>query len=100
MKRIYKYPLEMANHQEIEMPKGAKILSANNQREVVCLWAAVDPDEKVIVKRKIRIAGTGHAIVNFGSLKFIDTVICHKPIYSDIELDNNGSLIWHIFEEK
>ena len=62
MKTIWKFPLEVADEQIIEMPRGAKILSVRIQHEVPCLWALVDTAQRINVPRTIRIYGTGHNV--------------------------------------
>lgn len=85
MATIYKYTLEIEDHQEIVMPSGAELLTAQMQNGVACLWALVDP-VKVPEKRGIVIRGTGHEIS--GPLgKYIAT----------FQL-GGGRLIFHVFE--
>ena len=73
MKKIFKYPLEITGLQEIEMPKGSKILSVQMQYDKPCLWALVDDHTTFVEKREIILAGTGHPI-EADNLKFIGTV--------------------------
>lgn len=83
MQAIYKYPIEIADTQYVEMPLGAQILSAQMQGGQLCLWAKVEPDEKKMLKRKILVFGTGHPMpMAHGA--FVDTV-------------QMGSLVWHVF---
>ena len=86
MKRIFKYPIEVKGHQEVEMPKGAEILTAQIQYDKICLWALVD-DTNPKEKRDIIVAGTGHPI-EADHLKYKGTV-----------QELNGQLIWHVFED-
>ena len=65
---------------------GADVLSVHEQREQVCLWALVDPEEKKTEQRMFHIAGTGFDIKD-NSLRFIGAV----HLYS-------SSLVFHIFE--
>jgi len=87
--KIYKYPLSTKTIQEIVMPKNAKILSALNQREKICIWALVDPEEQEVEKRTIEVYATGLTTFDSKNIKFIDTVSFL-----------NGSLIYHVFERK
>lgn len=59
--RIFKYELKVDDIQFVSIPKGAKLLTVQTQRNIPCLWAMVDPDEE---KEDIRIfmLGTGHII--------------------------------------
>jgi hypothetical protein len=45
MSVIYKYPLIPG--QNVALPVGARILSAREQGQDVCVWASVDPDERL-----------------------------------------------------
>jgi hypothetical protein len=80
---IWKYELSITAMQEIEVPLGAKVLSAKMQDQRLCLWAMVDPNEQRI-RMPIEIIGTGHKTSNCCSREFIDTVI-------------DGPFVWHIF---
>jgi hypothetical protein len=59
---IWKYPLEVKDSNQLELPKGAKILCVQLQGHAPCLWAEVD---KLEIKKQIvtiDIFGTGHEI--------------------------------------
>jgi hypothetical protein len=86
VKTVYKYPLRLADAQAVQLPKGARILTAQFQGEQLCLWAMVDTDQDEMQKREIRIHGTGHPISNVDALRYIGTV-----------QQFGGSLIWHVF---
>lgn len=85
VKKVFKYPLEITDEQVVEMPEGAKIISVQTQNNQVCLWAIVTPHNQLI-KRGIRIYGTGHPI-DRENLEYIGTAIME-----------NGNLVWHVFE--
>ena len=68
--RIYKFKLDIEDMRLVRMPKGAKILSVQNQREEVCIWAEVDPDAHQTIRR-IAIHGTGHTVTPGG--QFVGT---------------------------
>lgn len=71
------------------LPEGAKILDVQIQFDKPCLWALVNPENK-LVKRKFRFAGTGHDITeNPENLEFISTFQI-----------SGGRGIFHIFEIK
>jgi len=75
MKKIYKYSLEITDAQMIEMPEGAEVLTVQLQEEIPCIWAKVSPANKM-VKYKVRIIGTGHAIYDDETLgKYIGTYL-------------------------
>lgn len=85
MQVIYKYPLEVTGSQSISMPKGAKVLCVQVQRDVPCLWAIVDLANEVNLRR-FRIWGTGHP-VDESDLRYIGT----------FQL-NEGGFVGHVFE--
>lgn len=82
--KIYKYPIESIDDQEIWMPSDAHILCVQVQGDIPCLWARVDPDALLCVRR-ICVFGTGHPID--GHLDYIGTY----------QLDG-GSLVFHVYE--
>jgi len=88
MLSIWKYPLEITDEQDIEMPAAAKILSVQFQHGGLCLWAQVCPSD-LPVSRKIIIHGTGHEFRNDQVLEYIATVQMY-----------DGKLVWHIYEAK
>jgi hypothetical protein len=79
---IWKYIL--GPDETIQMPKGAVILTAQEQYGEVAVWACVDPTETELTPRRFVTPGTGHDIAE-GSLQYISTV-------------QLGSLVFHIFE--
>jgi hypothetical protein len=80
MQTIWKFPLKVTGIQQVEMPKGATILCADTQGDVLCLWAIVDPDADR-ENRQIAIVGTGHGMAE-SELKYIGT----------------AQMLWHVFE--
>ena len=84
MKSIYKYPLEIADSQQIDMPKGAQLLSIQIQRGNPCLWALIEIDAERM-KRTIQMRGTGHVADGVGT--FIAT----------FQMEG-GALIFHTFD--
>ncbi len=59
MKTIWKFPLDVADEQRVEMPLDAKILHVGLQGESVFMWAEVGPERRK-VERTVRIYGTGY----------------------------------------
>jgi len=96
MKTIWKFPFEVDDSIEIEMPEYAQILYVDVQnqkvngrqpmsshtKEVPCIWARVNT-ERPMVKRKFRISGTGHPmpdmpLQHIGSFKMAqDRLVFH-----------------------
>ena len=86
MKVIWKYPFEVNSHISLQMPKGAKVLSVQVQKEQPCLWALVNADNEKET-RTFACYGTGHLHDEING-NFIGT----------FQLIN-GSFIGHLFEE-
>jgi len=86
MHTIYKYRLEVTDLQGIWMPKGAEILSVQDQAGYVTLWTLCDTDEP-LVRRGIRIYGTGHVIIPYSEVDYIGTVQQY-----------DGARVWHVFD--
>lgn len=82
METVYKYPLEITDEQELEIPAGAKILSVQFQGGQLCLWAEVNPKHEM-VRLIIDIEGTGHPL--HPKRKYIGTV-------------QQGPFVWHVYE--
>lgn len=87
-KQIWKYELNTHSQQTIKMPKGAEILTVQNQIGIPCIWALVDPKaemEDIIIET----SGTGQAIgYDMGtSRKYIGTYQMA-----------GGNLIFHVFQ--
>ena len=85
--RVFKWKLPAASHFELTLPRGARLLTVQEQRGELMLWALVDP-EAPTETRDFRIAGTGHLIdEDANTLRYVGTVQM-----------SNGSLVWHVFE--
>jgi len=85
MLRVYKYPVPCKDNFSLMLPKDAKILTVQNQREEPQLWALVDPDAP-LEERKFRLAGTGHPVTQ-ENLDYIGTFQLR-----------GGDYIGHLFE--
>ena len=97
MKNIYKYVLDTAwnvigAHKmpyTMELPKGTAILSCGLQnKENICVWAKVDPNQTEMVEVEFYIIGTGWPIpddIN-NRLLFIGTIMI-----------SDGSYVYHVF---
>jgi len=85
MKRIFKYPLEVEDHQILEIPSN-RLLSVQEQNGEVVVYAMVDT-VKPPIKYEFAINGTGNP-VNFDAdnFNFLGTV----KLY-------NGSIMFHVF---
>lgn len=87
MKTIWKFPV-MGGDPEItvEMPRGAKLLALQQQRDEVCLWAEVDP-EQPREPRRFSWYGTGLKMPA-GDRAYVGTV-----------QQAGGYLVLHLYEE-
>ena len=86
MKRIYKYPLDNVDHQELRLPANSKILSVETQDERIVLYALVDDTVTHQNTHLIIIHGTGHNADDTTDCNFIGTV----KLYS-------GAIMLHVF---
>ena len=88
VKSIFKFNLETTDSQTVLMPKGAEILTIQNQHEDAELWALVDPNAP-LEERIIEIFGTGHPV-------HCDMGVERKYI-ATYQL-SGGNYIFHAFE--
>lgn len=84
---IYKYPLELLRLQEIGMPSGALILTAQAQNSAICLWVMVNPNSPQ-KPRTVEIFATGEPL---------DSVIPHRKYVGTVQL---VGYVWHVFESE
>lgn len=77
---------------EFEMPKGAQILSVQNQRGEICIWALVGVKAPKVTRRFLDI-GTGHEV---HPDDFLDTGRVRKYIGTVQFFD--GLLVRHFFD--
>ena len=90
MTKIYKYPLEITDVQEIAMPENAEILYVEIQYDKPCLWARIDPTQ-TNVSRKIYIYGTGDEIAPI-PLAYIGSFMMHGGTFGRAPFG-------HVFQE-
>lgn len=64
MQRILKYTVAVPDASdgitEVELPRGARILSAGAQGPLLVIWALVDHVQANYERRPVRVLGTGH----------------------------------------
>jgi hypothetical protein len=91
MSRIFKYQLKVTDSQRIMLPYGSKVLSVENQKETIVMYAIVDEEQEHMANIGVRIAGTGHKIEQhiIMDYRFLGTV---KML--------NGDLMFHVFVEE
>lgn len=84
---IYKYEISLSDSiTTIDVPKGARILSFQNQKETACVWMLVNvhaPKER----RKFVIFGTGQPFEGLDEFTYVGTAQFR-----------GGSLVFHCFE--
>lgn len=86
---IFKYTFEVDPEVEIEMPKGAHILTVQVQHGYPTIWAIVDPEQPKEI-RHLRLFGTGHPLdIDPAASRYIGT----------FQLDM-GNFVGHLFEAK
>lgn len=85
--KIWKFILEITDAQQVQMPKNAKILSAQLQHGKLCVWALCD-EEAELATRKFNVYGTGHKLPENAHIgEFVATFQMAA-----------GSLVFHLFE--
>jgi hypothetical protein len=89
---IWKFPLPSHGGASVKMPKGARILSVQNQGEHPTLWAMVNPSEQVEKEhRHFFVAMTGHPLGRH--------VDAHDTFLGTVQLAE-GAFVAHVFEVK
>lgn len=61
MTAVWKWRLDVTDHQTVSMPEGAQILSVQTQHEAPTLWALCN-EAVPYEDRSIEIIGTGHNV--------------------------------------
>lgn len=81
---IWKFSLPVRGEVELLMPIGAHILTVQMQYGEPCIWAMVNPDT-ILALRRFRIYGTGHPITQQGT-------------YLGTFQIPDGNFVGHVFE--
>jgi hypothetical protein len=71
---IFKYPLELGFNR-LELPKGAKVLSLENQREKPVLYAHVDVYSSETEDYQVLAVVTGYPGTRVGDYDFLRTLV-------------------------
>jgi hypothetical protein len=85
MRSIFKYRVPLTDRAVVMMPRGAQVLSVQEQAGELTAWALVNSEqarEPVV----FRVCGTGGPAEDVGAGYFISTV-------------QMGGFVWHIFRE-
>jgi hypothetical protein len=80
---IHKYPVLLGHDYERQMPKGATVLSVQMQRDQPMMWAMVDTDQPLVL-RKFAVRGTGHD--------------CSGVSHAFVGTFQYGALVFHLFD--
>lgn len=85
MKQIYKYNFKLSDEGgfRIKIHESHKILTAQEQNGVICIWAEVDTDTPIINK-PLYVIGTGTGFISEAT-RYVATV-------------QQDKFIWHIYE--
>ena len=84
--KVFKYPISTSGRFSLEIPKGAKILTAQRQCNEPKIWALVDPKNKTETRYFI-LVDTGQSIEEKGLLDYIGTF-----------QSSDGKQVDHLFE--
>jgi hypothetical protein len=87
MKTIYKYIIRH-DRLKIQMPKGARLLTAREQANEICVLAEVDTEEPT-KQRHFQVFGTGHPMH-----EGMDT---SREYVGTAHLEG-GALVFHVYE--
>lgn len=86
MKTVWKFKLEVTDHQSVFLPVGSQVLTSEFQGNELFVWALVD-DQVATEDYQFRIVGTGHDADGLEGWRYINTVFYNN-------------LVWHIFTEE
>ena len=86
MKTIWKYRLDVADETSVEMPVGAKVITARDQGSDICVWALVDQGQVQMRAKTFVVVPTGRLIDERG-LHYVGTAYIR-----------GGTLVFHVFE--
>lgn len=91
-KTIWKYPLQVTDLQNLEVPIGSELLTVQTQDGVPCLWVLVHNAEGKKEIIKLTTIGTGNEIkpdINISKESYIGTYQLH-----------GGAFVGHVFRVK
>ena len=91
LKVVYKYPFKVSDCVALALPKGAKLLTIQEQAGVACAWAIVDPEETRRETVVVHVRGTGHPIETYPE-QGVGEYFCTFQM-------SGGALVFHAFLE-
>ena len=71
----WKYKLEMIDVQDIDIVKGGRILSVENQQGTAVIYVVVNDEETRRERIRVFIAGTGHPRNDIVETKYVGTLL-------------------------
>lgn len=86
MKTVYKYPIQIADEQEVSMPYDAKVIHVGlDPQGTPCLWAKVESNNRPEPVR-VLVVGTGGPIP-------------YMPYHEERHVGSftQGPFVWHVF---
>jgi hypothetical protein len=84
--KIYRYPIQITDYQELKLPVDSKILTVDVVRGEPSIYALVDP-HACTERISVYIYGTGNPIGDtILNQKYIGTIQTHQ-----------GMCVWHVF---
>jgi hypothetical protein len=86
VREIWKYELPHTET-ELELPFGAEVVHADDQRNRLCVWIMIDPLEEAMETRRFRVVTTGERFFLNEVRGKIRTVLMR-----------GGSYVAHVFE--
>jgi len=86
MMKIFKYTLEVLEVQRLDIPKGSKLLSVEEQYGNIVLYALVDDTQGGLDSFEIFVKRTGYPADDIENYKFLGTVKLSE-----------GKLMFHVF---
>lgn len=88
MRRIFKVPLDPSVGFEVQLPKGAHLLSVGAQNGRMFLWAKVDP-EVSLVTRQFVVYGTGQVFEKGDD---------YLPFVGTVWIGTDPQFVFHVFD--
>lgn len=84
MKRVLKYHV-VPDGDTIEMPRGARVLSAGAQGENLVVWALTDHVQANMEQRRVTVVSTGEYLTDelVVGCDFVGTVQMQVPVVAD-----------------
>ena len=89
--KIYKYKLS-PDAQNLELPRGAKVVSAISQYGNIVIYALVEVDDAPTSTCRYNMFGTGELMSQ-------QNISCMMTFLDTVDLLKDGSLVFHVFIE-